>query len=222
MMPGAETRDPFTGQRCEPLSEGERVRRKFRPHLTYANVISTLAVFIALGGSSYAAVTLCGSNIKHRSIPGTKLERNTLTGAEIRESRLGRVPRAALADRLSESATADLRVRCPADMFPVAGTCIERAARGPAAYGSAVVTCLNEGVPQGPGRRLPTHGELQAALTAVDLAPGGELTSDVYPSSQYPGELDALYVTDKLGRVALTVNRGEGAKAFRCAMNPIN
>ena len=76
------------------------MRRNFRPQLSYANVMSTLAVFIALGGSSYAAVTLSGSNIKHRSIPGTKLKRNTVTGAEIRESRLGRVPRAAMADRL--------------------------------------------------------------------------------------------------------------------------
>ena len=30
---------------------------KLRQRLTYANVMSTLAVFIALGGSSYAALT---------------------------------------------------------------------------------------------------------------------------------------------------------------------
>jgi len=184
--------------------------------------MSTLALFIALGGSSYAAVTLSGSDIKHRSIPGTKLKRNTLSGAEIRESRLGRVPRASVADELSTFATAALKVRCPDDMFPAAGTCIERAPRKAAAYGAAVNTCLSVGIPAGPGRRLPTHGEMQAALTAVTLTPGGELTSDVYPSSRYPGELDVIYVTDQLGRVGLTVNRGEGAKAYRCAMNPIN
>jgi hypothetical protein len=221
-MRRAETRRPSEGQHSESASEGDRVHSKFRPHLTYANVMSTLAVFIALGGSSYAAVTLSGSNIKHRSIPGTKLKRNTVTGAEIRESRLGRVPRAAVADRLGLEATAELKVKCPADMFSVAGTCIEREARRPAPYSPAVNECLNVGVPRGPGRRLPTHGELQAALTLVTLAPDGELTSDIYPSNRYPGELDALYVTDQLGRVALTVNRGEGAKAFRCAMNPIN
>jgi hypothetical protein len=222
MMARAATRGPFKGQRSEPVSEGDRVRRKFRPQLTYANVMSTLAVFIALGGSSYAAVTLSGADIKHRSIPGAKLKRNTITGAEIRESRLGRVPRAVMADHLSDSATAALKVGCPAGMFAIAGTCIERAPRSAAAYGSAVSTCLNAGLPDGPGRRLPTHGELQAALTAVTLADGGELTSEVYPSSRYPGELDAIYVTDQVGRVALTPDRGEGARAFRCAMNPIN
>jgi hypothetical protein len=198
------------------------VRRRFRPRLSYANVMSTLAVFIALGGSSYAAVTLNGANIKYRSIPGAKLKRNAVTGLEIRESRLGRVPRAVLADRLSEAATAELKVRCPDDMFPVAGTCVERAARPAVAYGSAVITCLNQGVPQGPGRRLPTHGELVAALTAVPLAEGGELTGAVVPSTQHPGEVDALYVTDPAGRIAITPNRGEGAKAYRCVTDPIN
>jgi hypothetical protein len=32
--------------------------RRFRDRLTYANVMATIAVFIALGGSSYAALTL--------------------------------------------------------------------------------------------------------------------------------------------------------------------
>src|SRR4051794_38059658 len=113
MMGHSATPEPRGGQGSEAVSEGVQVLRKFRPKLTYANVMSTLAVFIALGGSSYAAVTLSGKDLKHRSIPGTKLERNTVTGSEIRESRLGRVPRAALADRLGGSATAELKVRCP-------------------------------------------------------------------------------------------------------------
>ena len=44
--------------------------RSLRSRLTYANVMSTLAVFIALGGSSYAAVSLNGRDLKHRSVPG--------------------------------------------------------------------------------------------------------------------------------------------------------
>jgi hypothetical protein len=222
MMGDAATHEPGKGQRSEPDSEGDRVRHRFRPHLSYANVMSTLAVFIALGGSSYAAVTLSGSKIKHRSIPGPKLKRNSVTGLEVRESRLGRVPRAALADQLSLSATRDLKVRCPDDTFPVAGTCVERNPRSPVPYGPAVLECRSVGTPAGPGRRLATYGELLAALATVPLAPGGELTSDASPSTQYPGELDALYVTDQLGRVGVTPNRAEGAKAFRCAMDPIN
>jgi hypothetical protein len=206
----------------EPVDEGDQVFRSLCSRLTYANVMSTLAVFIALGGSSYAAVKISGKDLKNRSVPGTKLKRNSLTGTEIRESKLGRVPRAAYADRLSDAATQQLLVKCPAGTFPMAGTCIEETARRPAAYGSAVLECLDVGTPQGPGRRLPTHGEMQAALSRVTLSPGGELTSDVYPSSRYPGELDVLYVTSQGGAVALTVDRGEGAKSFRCAADPIN
>ena len=33
---------------------------RLRDRLTYANVMSTLAVFIALGGSSYAAIKVSG------------------------------------------------------------------------------------------------------------------------------------------------------------------
>ena len=41
----------------------------------------------------------------------------------------------------------------------------KRRARAASAYGTAVGTCANTGRPPGPGRRLPTHGELRAALS---------------------------------------------------------
>jgi hypothetical protein len=197
-----------------------------RKRLTYANVMSTVAVFIALGGSSYAAFTLNGNVIKNRSIAGKKLHRNTLTGRQIKESRLGRVPRAHRADLLggvsADEIAAELRIKCPRDTFPIADVCVERTARAPAAYGSAVLTCSDVGTPAGPGRRLPTHEELMAALTAVQLSPGGELTSSVYPSSAQPGRLEALYVSDQVGNGALTPDTFVGAKAFRCVTDPLN
>jgi hypothetical protein len=63
---------------------------------------------------------------------------------------------------------------------------------------------------------------LRAALTAAQLASGGELTSDVYPSGSTPGKLDVLYVTDAVGSVAITSNTGAGGKAFRCVADPLN
>ena len=195
---------------------------RLRKRLTYANVMSTLAVFIALGGSSYAAFTINGASIKNRSISGKKLRHNTLTGVQIKESQLGRVQRAKRADSLGGLTAADLKIKCPADTFPIADVCVERTARSPAAYDSAIQTCLAVGTPAGPGRRLPTHGELRAALTTVQLAPGGELTSNVYPSGSTPGQLDVLYITDQGGSVALTPDTGAGAKAYRCVTDPLN
>jgi hypothetical protein len=207
--------------RTQP-AKGHHVLHRFRSRLTYANVTSTLALFIALGGSSYAALTINGETIKNRSISAKKLRPNTLTGVQIKESRLGRVPRAKTADTVDGINAADLKIRCPTDTFPIADVCVERVARAPASYGSAVQACLTVGTPAGPGRRLPTHGELRAALTAVQLSPGGELTSNVYPSGSKPGELDVLYVTDQVGSVALTADTGAGGKPFRCATDPLN
>lgn len=198
------------------------MRHRLGKHLSYANVMSTLAVFIALGGSSYAAMTINGASIKNRSITGSKLRHNTLSGAQIKESRLARVPRAKRADSLGGFTAADLKIKCPPDTFPAADVCVERNPRPPAAYGSAVSTCMLVGTPAGPGRRLPTHGELLAAFSTVDPAPGGELTSDVYPSSSQPGRLDALFVTDKTGTVGLTPDTAAGSKAYRCVADPLN
>jgi hypothetical protein len=203
-------------------AKGERVLDKLRQHITYANVMATIAVFIALGGTSYAALTISGSDIRNRSIAGKKMKRNTLTSKQIRESRLARVPRARNADRLNGVTAARLRVRCPGDTFPSADVCVERTARGATAYGNAVLECARAGTPAGPGRRLPTHGELMAALTAVQLAAGGELTAEVYPSTTSAGRVDALYVTDNVGGVGLTPDTAAGAKAFRCVTDPLN
>ena len=203
-------------------AKGDRVLGKLRQYLTYANVMATIAVFIALGGSSYAALTISGSDIKNRSIAGNKLKRNTLTNKQIRESRLSRVPRAHNADRLNGVTAASLRVRCPSGTFPSADVCVERTARAAASYGTAVLECAQAGTPAGPGRRLPTHGELMAALTAVQLAAAGELTSEVFPSGSTPGALDVLYITNQAGSVALTSNTGAGGKSFRCVADPLN
>ena len=66
--------------------------------LTYANVMSTIAVFMVLGGGAYAAATIGTGQIKNNSIRtqdvrngslrGRDMRRNTLGAREIRESSL--------------------------------------------------------------------------------------------------------------------------------------
>ena len=81
--------------------------------LSYANVMATLAVFIALGGSSYAALTISGRNVVNGSLTNRDLKRDTLGGSRIKESRLGKVKQARNADRLNGVTAARLLVRCP-------------------------------------------------------------------------------------------------------------
>lgn len=193
--------------------------RRLQRHLTYANVVSTLCLFILLGGSAYAAITITGKNVKNNSLSWRDLKRNTLGGSRIKESRLGKVRSAANADRVGGLGAAQLLVRCPPGTFPTGGTCIETVPRAPQAYGGAVRVCAQAGGDRTPGRRLPTHGELQSAYSRVDSAPGGELTSNVYPRGD--GNLDVL-VTNKVGPNTVIANSGDTPRAFRCAADPFN
>src|SRR4051812_32620194 len=68
-----------------------------RPALSYANVMSTAAVFLAMSGTAVAATQISGTSIKDRTIAHQKVVRNTLTGAEIAESTLAKVPNASSA-----------------------------------------------------------------------------------------------------------------------------
>lgn len=76
--------------------------------LSYANVVATLALFIALGGSSYAAVKLNGKDIKKNTVAGKALKKDTLGGREIKESKLAKVPSATTADSAQSAAAAAL------------------------------------------------------------------------------------------------------------------
>jgi hypothetical protein len=196
---------------------------RLRRHLSYANVMATLAVFIALGGSSYAALTITGRDIKDGSLTHRELKRNTLGGTRIKESRLGKVRRARNADRLDGLTAARLLVRCPSKTVPVSDVCVEATARAAAPYRIAAGICEGINRPATPGRRLPSHDELMTAIgdSGIALAPGGELTRNVYPSAD-PGRVDVLVITDDVGNVAVTSDTFTGAKPFRCVADPLN
>src|SRR3954469_22451597 len=84
---------------------------KLRP--SPAMVVAILAPVVAPGGAAFAgpvarmASTISGSTIEPRSIPGNRMELNTLTGKEIMESSLGPVPKATSAMNASHAGTAN-------------------------------------------------------------------------------------------------------------------
>ena len=95
--------------------------RTLRSKLTYPHVVSTIALFIALGGGAYA---LDGQNrvnsgdVKNNTLTskdqkdgkGTKgvdVANNSLKGADVDESSLGKVPAAANADNAAHATNAD-------------------------------------------------------------------------------------------------------------------
>lgn len=88
---------------------------RLRPRLTFANVVSVVALAIALGGVSYAASQLPKNSVgpkqlKKNAVTTAKIKNGAVTGAKIRLSTLGTVPSAAhagSADSAGHATSAD-------------------------------------------------------------------------------------------------------------------
>jgi hypothetical protein len=57
--------------------------RNLNDHLSYANVVSTLCLFLVLGGGAYAAATISGRDIVDNSVGSADLRNNGIRGKDI-------------------------------------------------------------------------------------------------------------------------------------------
>lgn len=108
--------------------------------LTFSNVIACLALFVALGGSVYAAGKISGKQIKANSLPGNRIKPktispnrikpNSLKGAQINEKTLTGISAAALADVQYQAVAATLptggrpgsvTANCPPGAYAIGG-----------------------------------------------------------------------------------------------------
>jgi hypothetical protein len=69
------------------------VKGKRRIRLSYANVVASLALFAALGGSSYAAISLPAGSVgtkqlHKRAVTGAKIKKNAITGGKVKDGSL--------------------------------------------------------------------------------------------------------------------------------------
>lgn len=70
--------------------------RRFGSRLTYANVMATLAMFVALGGVSYAAITLPANSVgtkqlKNKAVTGKKIASNAVTSGKVKNFSLRQI-----------------------------------------------------------------------------------------------------------------------------------
>jgi hypothetical protein len=196
-----------------------------RPRITYANVVSTLALVLALGGVSYAAVKVNGKSIKDRTVAAKKIKKNSLTGTEINEAKLAKVPLAALADNATHATDANtvggqapsaFKLSCPQGTTLVIGQCFETSLRADANWSDANKVC------GAAGRRVPTLSELESARQnnfTVGVPPNNyELTSTFLFADNPP--------TEQVMQISPAGNRlhqpPSMAKPFRCIQSPTN
>jgi hypothetical protein len=60
-----------------------------RKHLTFANVIAMIALFVALGGTSYAAIRIGSKQIKNNSVQSVDIKNRTIKSIDIAPGVIG-------------------------------------------------------------------------------------------------------------------------------------
>jgi hypothetical protein len=218
-----------------------------------AIVLSLLALFVALGGTVYAAKRINGKSIRAKSLPGNRLKPRSvpanrlkpgvlasatlsgpLTGADIEERTLGRVPTAAhaeTADSAQSAVDAETALNavnalnaqtvngysagCETGTQLFAGACWESSPSGPATAPAAAATCATR------GGALPEALQLAAfaELPSVDLDDGDEWAGEIV---SYTAE-DAYGVAtvSDTGSVSSALFNAGGvsdARKFRCVI----
>jgi hypothetical protein len=141
--------------------------KQIRKRLTYANVMSSIAVFLVLGGATAFAASKIGSNqiksnaittgkIKKEAITTAKIKKDAVTGAKVKESSLGAVPSADTANSLSGlkpfsgSGTEDtITTLFSTGQFDVVGICDENSDFDPPGFQNentgSVIGIINRG-----------------------------------------------------------------------------
>jgi hypothetical protein len=196
--------------------------QRLRQHLTYANVTATLALFVALGGSSYAVIRvgskeivnnsvrssdirnngLRSSDIRNRTIKGRDIAKDSLGGSAIAEGELGPVREARLLDGKS---VFSLTVKCSSDTLRAGGGCIEASVRPAASYFTATNQC------QQVHGWLPSYAELLAGGVAGEPQP--EWTSDLFRT-------DTVTEVLLVGQAGVSTGQIDGPEThpFRCTL----
>jgi len=63
--------------------------RTLRSRMTYANVVSTIALALAIGGgTAYAATKIGTSNIRYHAVTGSKIANNSITPGKVKNNSL--------------------------------------------------------------------------------------------------------------------------------------
>lgn len=96
--------------------------KQLRKRITYANVMSSIAVFLVLGGATAIAAGLAKNSvgpkqlkknavttvkIKNNAVTGAKIKNGTVSGAKLNLGTIGKVPSAANADNANNANTAN-------------------------------------------------------------------------------------------------------------------
>jgi hypothetical protein len=173
-----------------------------KDRLSYANVMATIAVFIALGGSAVAAKLVLPKNsvtsksVKDGSLKGKDLANGTITGDKVAANTLS-------AANINQST---LSLPCPSGTTKAAGICFDSTERSSQGLDGAMTTCGQA------NRFLPTVAELRTLHLQAGVSVFGEQASDLGQDTSH----SALGSDNGLS-VSTDTSFG---RPFRCAVVP--
>jgi hypothetical protein len=207
-----------------------RGNRRARPRLTYANVVATLALFVALGGASAFAASQIGKNtigsrqlkskavttgkLAPNAVNGTKVANGSLTGEDIKLSVLGTVPSATNAANAGNATTvAGHGASCPPATTLIRGICFD-------SKSNPVANNLEEASDScaAKGGYLPAPMQLYSARNVLNLGNGvgpNHQYTDIYYYDATTGTNPSTVVIDGTG--AITQQGVEAASHYICA-----
>ena len=158
---------------------GATSMRRLKDRLTYANVMASAAVFIALGGSAYAALRVPPNSVGARqikagavttgkvaneAITAAKVAEHSLTGQDISLPALGTVPMAADASHAANSDTVGGHsASCPVNTTLIRGLCFDSSSNpeAPNLEAAALDCSAKGGYLPSPMQLYSTQGTLQ-------------------------------------------------------------
>jgi hypothetical protein len=158
--------------------------------LSYTNVAATLALFVALGGTSFAAVKLTGADVRNGTVTGSDLRNESVKGRDVsgltgRDVKNGSVTSSDLAALVGADLKAGQLAAGPAGPQGPAGTTqalTRRAAEVALAPGEAediIATCLpGEVAVGGGGIHDGTPSDLIALMYSHPLEADGSPPED--------------------------------------------
>lgn len=208
-----------------------RAGAKIRRHLTYANVVASLALFVALSGATAFAATQIARNsigsrqlkskavttgkIANRAVNGSKVAKNSLTGANINLSQLGTVPAAIIASSSDNSNTVGGHAAlCPSGTKLIRGICFD-------SQSNPVVNSVEEASEAcaAKGGYLPTPMQLNSTKEILNLGTNVGANQHQFTDSLYgspgSGHLDKTVVLD--GVTPPEEYDANGESAYYCA-----
>jgi hypothetical protein len=177
------------------------MRERFQGRSRFANVVSLLALFVALGGSAYAGVQIGSGKITNNSVKSIDVRNQTLRGIDVRDETLR-------GTHIQESTLTGVD-RCPPTAPERSGDICFSAENAATTWDGAIRACAALGL------RAPSIGE---ALLLFRQAPNGETWTDQIGDIN-PGNSRVLVIKGAADTGPFAVASGS-SHVYRCVASP--